>query len=347
MTTSAIPLLGLEPNSANDRKRAKDTSTSPTSRKPPTTAKSIILAEGGDVVLVVGSPPSVEIMVSCSWLTRFSPVFKGMLTGRFAEGQIKRSPEQPQHIVLPDDDAKAILDLCNLLYHRVTEYSSTPLTANRMSALVSAADKYDCLSVLRLQILALVGMHFDKVPTQRGLEQAVLRAATAYLLGERKFFKLATNQLIVHFNSPLSRLRREPGGEILPTSALLAMAEKRSHAQRVISSQLGTGGYACDCGDVVGTCEYHNDLLETFNVQTWPPEFGAGGRTLAEMLEAMRKERTLVAVDDDCCGALKVDLMGVVDEVERICEGLCIECTRADAHEVSGKVCRHVMEESA
>lgn len=230
---------------------------------------------------------------------------------------------------------------------QVTDIVSAPLTAQRLFALVSAADKYDCLPAFRLQIRALMDMHFDKVAEQPGLEQAVLRAATAYLLRDRKYFQLATNQLIVRFNPPMSSLRREPGGDILPTSALLAIGEKRSYAQRVIDSRLGQGGYACDCGEVVGGCEYHDDLLGTFGVHIWPPEFRAGEVTVAQMLETMKKERALASADQDCCGIVKVDFMELADEVEGICEGLCVESVRADAHEDSGKPCKHASRESA
>lgn len=273
-----------------------------------------------------------------------------MLSGRFAEGQVKRSPEHPQHVELPDDNPRAVSDVCHLLYHKVSHLTDTSLPAIRLYHLVTVADKYDCLDVLRLQIRALIQTHFDGL-SKRDWEKSALRAGAAFLLGDAKYFKLATQQLITHFNEKLSGLRKLKGGDMLSASALLIMAEKRAKAQRLIGTRLAEDNLDCDCGGHAR--ERHEEKLEIFRLSSWPPAFEPGSKAVAYMVDRMKEVKVLS--DDDygygggygshCCHSF--DLLEVAEQVAEVCEGLCLLCVREDAGDVGGGDCKHESKKKA
>ena len=301
-------------------------------------AEKIILDPRGDVVLLAGSPPTHSVTVSFACIAAASPVFTALLSGPFSEGQVKRSIEQPQQVALPEDDAQAISDICHLLYHQVTDLQdASPLSAERLYQLIKTADKYDCLGVLRFQVCALAQAHFDHPDSKPTCGELVLRTAAAYLLDEPKYFRIATTQLVTCSNEPLSACRKLEGGEILSGGALLIMSEQRSKAHRAIISGLCDGEFCGLCEDGVASFEYREELERTFNTTSWPPSSEKDWKTIAEMLEGMRKTKYL------SCGAgcRRVDFLELAEEVEGICKGLCIVCAKEDQLDLDDGKCKH------
>lgn len=276
------------------------------------TTEIIDLDPQGEILLETGSPPLTQIKVSALRLIDASPVFKHMLSGHFAEGQIQRSREHPQHLDLPDDNSLAVSDLGHLLYLKAQHLSKKALGAERLYNLVQAADKYGCVEILRLQLQALMQMHFDSVKGLH-LESSVPRAATTYLLMDAKHFNRATSDLISESNKPLSAIRKLKCGDGLPASALLAMTEKRQRATHRFQARLSESSLECDgCG----ADGFQGDLLLTFDVESWPPTFEESrDDIIADRVRQMRAEAYL-ATDKDfasngsCC---RIDLLHVAD----------------------------------
>src|SRR5438045_1944416 len=88
----------------------------------------IILDPDGDAILQVGENPThqsndegsgcaLQIRISTKLLAMSSPVFKAMLSGRFAEGQLPFTKENPPSLVLPEDDPDAVRNYCKIIHH--------------------------------------------------------------------------------------------------------------------------------------------------------------------------------------------------------------------------------------
>lgn len=267
-----------------------------------------------------------------------------MLDGPFAEGQPQRSAVSPQELVLHDDDSSAVCDICGLLYHKVKRLTRDPLSAAALYYLIKAADKYDCLSTMRLQILGLMHTRFDCY-TEHNWKDSVLHAAAAYLFKDAKFFETATRHLIMNFNEPLSGVRKLDGGEVLPVSALLAMAERRAKAQRTISVNLTEYHVDFLCGCLVSrSSDYMSSLQDALRLSSWPPSFNAKHDTIESITATLKSIKLLsgyFANDCDPDGVGRVNVVEQVEGIEAMCRGLCIECVREDSGEVAGSTCRH------
>lgn len=309
----------------------------------PPKIQEITLASTGDIILLPGATPPSKIKVSFDKLTAASPVFKRMLTGRFAEGQSKRSSLDPQTVPLPDDDAKAVNDMCHLIYHQTQHLTEAPLPADRLFHLVLVTDKYDCMEMLRLQLCALIQWHFDGLSSKLSWEKSALHAGTACILRDAKFFALATSQLMTHFNQPLSGLSKLPGGDVFSPNALLAMAEKRASAQHSLSAELAsvTPTGDCDCYNESDYCEGLAELVP--GDAQWPPSFNTHCETtLAKILETLEEQRYAIRVDGCTCGFDRGEVWEAAEDAREVCKGLCLECVRGDSQSVPNKRwCEH------
>ena len=102
----------------------------------------------GDTILLVGpADQSTPMRVSSKILTLASPVFKAMLSTRFAEGQSPASSTQPRTILLPEDNARIMLAVFQKLhFHTVSiEDFDTPST---IAELALVCDEYDLAKAL-------------------------------------------------------------------------------------------------------------------------------------------------------------------------------------------------------
>ena len=102
----------------------------------------------GDLVLAVG-PKGQEFKVSRVALRLASPVFKAMLTSRFAEATASV-------VQLRDDDAVAMRYLL-LVTHLQFRKVPTTMTLGELATLAKLCDKYDCATVVEDRISVLVG----------------------------------------------------------------------------------------------------------------------------------------------------------------------------------------------
>ncbi|KAI5360468.1 putative SKP1/BTB/POZ domain superfamily protein [Septoria linicola] len=153
------------------------------------------IAERGDLILHVGGTKDAKrqdvkkLLVSSAILIQLSKVFAAPLGPHFREGQASRSESDPHVIELPEDNANAIEDMCNLLHLNVVGDLSRPKAksdAPRVLCLAVAIDKYDLVDVLRLQWLGLLHAISTEGPQ--------LVAAAAYVLDQPDAFWAATRR---------------------------------------------------------------------------------------------------------------------------------------------------------
>lgn len=111
-----------------------------------------ILDNEGDIMLIVGSSDPCHIRVSSKILSLASDVFKAMFSPHFREGSSLRCVENTTAelivIALPEDDATAMLSLCQLLHYQIDMVDPYP-DATDLLALATICDKYDCAHAIR------------------------------------------------------------------------------------------------------------------------------------------------------------------------------------------------------
>lgn len=178
------------------------------------------IAPYGDIILVVGEEKARgKLRVSSAVLTVQSPVFAAMLGPHFREGQGQASTQAPKEILLPDDPATAMSDLCNLLHLKTPAALMCP-GAWSILKLAKAIDKYGCHEALTLQSQALLFRWLDAFPDLIEEDPLCHLAAAAYLLGHGSFFKIFTNRLMTIDTRPYSRLLKYDAGQIVSAPAL-------------------------------------------------------------------------------------------------------------------------------
>lgn len=87
-----------------------------------------------------------RLLVSAKALSLASTVFKSMFDPRFAEGT-RISQANPGCVLLPEDNAEAMIALCYILHHRSQNVSET-LSLALFEKLAIVADKYNSVSSL-------------------------------------------------------------------------------------------------------------------------------------------------------------------------------------------------------
>lgn len=206
-------------------------------------------------------------------------------------------PQNPQNAPLPHDNADALVLLCSLVYHKVARKGKKPLSIDELFHLAQLADEYECTASLSLQIFALLDAHFWQ-GLDRDWRKAVLRAATAYLFKQAKFFQAATFDLITKYNRPFSEARQVAGSDELPTAAFLIMSETRARGQQSVTKTLGEGGTCGGCGLQLEKDGYIDVVKSNFQLASWPPGFQVdGGETIADFIERMRELEELDIAD--------------------------------------------------
>ena len=167
-------------------------------------------------------------------------------------------------------------------------------------------------------------------------------AGAAYLMGDAAPFENATKNLMCAHNTNVSSLRKAEGGDLLPWSGLLDMAQRRCRAQRTLSSGLARtwdeiNDAKCDC-----VCDFHRQPVDD-SVSQWPPLFGDKNVTLANLAKQMRDQVRTESCEEcrSIYGNGYIYLRALAEKVEDICKGLCILCAAEEKFEVDGYRCRH------
>jgi hypothetical protein len=107
---------------------------------------SVPIAAHGDVYLLVG-PDSKRLRVSSHILRNGSTYFSNLFGPNFAEGQ-NLSSSDPEEVLMPDDDARAVEMICNIIHLRNNAVPPS-LAPEEVFEIAVAADKFDCTSALK------------------------------------------------------------------------------------------------------------------------------------------------------------------------------------------------------
>lgn len=156
--------------------------------------KGIEIASDGDVVLVVG-PNETRIRVSSRSMIGASKPFSAMFSPDWKEGRNLLSQDEPVDVHLPEDDPQALKLICALIHHR-NEAVPRKLSPVEVFRVAVAADKYDCVSVLKF-----ASETWLRLREMNAQDMAFLTTA-AYILRNTEAFKELTKALVLSYEGP-------------------------------------------------------------------------------------------------------------------------------------------------
>ncbi|KAK5717005.1 hypothetical protein LTR17_016147 [Elasticomyces elasticus] len=307
------------------------------------------IVRDGDVVLRIGTPPTMKLLVSSTTLIEASKVFAALLGPNFNEGQKPRTPEKPVEVALPEDDADSIADMCRLLHGKPAPKLERLVLAKRILQFAVAVDKYACVGPLRLSVQGLLLGYLESHahPSFRDIGSI---AASAYLLRHPRAFLITTKRLIMEGTAWFSLLAAEDYGHIIPMKALMQMEEKRTAARLRILRELPQMGMPdCDeCDDEGEDCDnrdclYNASLCKAFGVSSWPPDLQdevSINEALGQIksLGNLRRGGPTCEHTDAFEEVPRWQFRNFVTTIEGMCKGLCLGCVRDGAADLK-KAC--------
>ncbi|KAK3703174.1 hypothetical protein LTR37_014651 [Vermiconidia calcicola] len=312
------------------------------------------IASSGDVVLLVGKQIKVKLIVSTTVLTDTSKVFAALLGPMFREGQGLASSPQPKEIALPDDDPAAMSDLCHLLHNKpifgMIQKDAMAASA-RILAFAVVCDKYTCAEALLLQAKAI--LHEWQMDCEGPTMTSTFRITVAsYLLGHKAVFKSPTEALALKATRSLRVFHKSINNCRLTFT--ITIQEKMAQAQDKITVGLPRLG--------MPTCEHHpgrgwgshsvnydqaylDALCTAFRVPCWPPQFGVEDRqfTIFKAIRVIEKVEGIDLSSGTCIctfaidEVLAVDIKDLAQELNDICDGLCLWCVREGKTDLASK----------
>lgn len=181
-----------------------------------------LLADDGDVILVVGSTEE-RIRVCSVTLSRASRVFAALFGPHFREGQQFRNSSNPVEIELPDDAADDVTFICRALHFQAPSLDDKGPKegAKKLLSLAIAVDKYALTNAFLHTAHTLMRIWLDshEVPVADHYDIANV-ATAAYLFNEPHCFMLATRRLIRDTNAEITLLCTQPCARLLPIQVL-------------------------------------------------------------------------------------------------------------------------------
>lgn len=186
---------------------------------------------GGDMILLVGHAGTKRrLLVSSTILLGASKYFGNLLGPNWAEGQTEGSTEHPKEIQLPDDDARAMSDMCNLIHGKEVDGLLKDVALERIVALAFLIDFYDCSEALRTQSEKILDAHCWKdIPVDFEVHGQLLLAS--YLLRCCWEFKHLSSMLVCKTNQEYDDIWDRKWADSLPTewTSKLRLWIRKSH----------------------------------------------------------------------------------------------------------------------
>lgn len=148
----------------------------------------------GNQPLAVHKP---KLLVSSSYLSRGSPVFRELLEPLLHNRQVSGAANTPLELTLQDDQRGAITDLCILLHGGSPPDLLAMSCSSRILAFAKVAHKYGCASYFSFHAQALLYQALHDSSFANNLSQTLHEiAAAAYLFDNARLFELATARLV-------------------------------------------------------------------------------------------------------------------------------------------------------
>ncbi|KAI9694264.1 MAG: hypothetical protein M1820_009067 [Bogoriella megaspora] len=164
--------------------------------------KTLVLAQDGDLVLIVGdSDKQMGIKVNSALLRAASKVFNAMLGPQFAEGQYF-DKSNLKDVPLPEDDPGAMAALCSIIHYRNDLLEELP-EARKIFFMAVLADRYDCTTLLR----QTSQYWFTFSPTV--VYDWACMIAAAYVLNNEQGFQKFAEKLVLEYDLPYGNLHHQ------------------------------------------------------------------------------------------------------------------------------------------
>lgn len=153
----------------------------------------IIIDPNGDITLVLGTQ---KALVNSTCLRLASPVFKAMLSPKYAEGS--RLEKTGATEIALEDDPPAMLVILNTLHLRNRVVPAT-MEPTELHAVAMLADKYDMVTAIlpwaRLWLSPWKSYSIDDIQyQQKGYEKML---AVSWIFEEEQIFRKATHKLVL------------------------------------------------------------------------------------------------------------------------------------------------------
>ncbi|KAH7359199.1 hypothetical protein B0T11DRAFT_330903 [Plectosphaerella cucumerina] len=203
-----------------------------------------------DICLVLPSG-ELKILANVAVLRNASPVFHAMLGPDYLEGQTMNNTESTPEIDLPEDDAKAMLLLMQIIHMRYGELRDAVahpeflIDSVRDTAIL--ADKYDVCQAVSLSFHVLARL--DKVPEMEDMGDLWSILSASYIVGNRDAFRASSARLIMFCNVAYSTVAftiSQTGGSragSMPRQAdmsiCMMLEEKRARMRAKVSEMIG------------------------------------------------------------------------------------------------------------
>lgn len=138
-----------------------------------------------------------------------SKPFSAMFSPEWKEGRSPPNQDEPVHVHLPEDDPKALKLICAVIHHR-NEAVPRNLSPVEVFRVAVAADKYDCVDVLKFASETWLWLR-----EMNAHDMAFLTTA-AYILRNAEAFKELTKALILSYDGPYVALCCEQMESAMP-----------------------------------------------------------------------------------------------------------------------------------
>lgn len=168
------------------------------------------IAPTGDIILVVGEEET-RLRVHSLCMRTASTVFDAMFGPHFWEGQ-PSDGGSPKEIPVPDDDANAMIFICNVIHHR-NDVLPDVLQPAELADIALAADKYDCLLTLKYAMSERLDW---EEPVTSSCLGSLLTAA--YVFDNSNAFQRVTRRLVTGLSEPYHGLVKKERDGIIPWS---------------------------------------------------------------------------------------------------------------------------------
>jgi hypothetical protein len=162
------------------------------------TNTSVPISANGDVYLLVG-PDSKRLRVCSQILRNASTYFSNLFGPNFAEGQ-NLSSSDPKEVPMPDDDARAVETICNIIHLR-NDAVPLSLAPEEVLEIAVTADKLDCASAVKLA--SILWLQTSGTEVQVVSELAHLMGAAYILDNGDAFGKITLAMMMRHKESYL------------------------------------------------------------------------------------------------------------------------------------------------
>ncbi|UJO20312.1 uncharacterized protein CLAFUR5_10010 [Fulvia fulva] len=309
-----------------------------------TSTTGVVIASAGDVLLKVGADGEErKLLVSSEVLRSCSFYFKALTGDKFREVQVARSAQSPQIIVLQEDDAQAMEDLCLLLHgqeptgfrNAMTKDASADAvvaSVNRILSLAVAIDKYDCVGRLRLQCSGLLFEWLEACGQKPEPERWLAQLVTAsYLLDNKHVFRI-TAERITKETLKLPNDKDWPTAvprKMMPERVTDAIAAKGDRSAVIFATRLRSSLYeSCplECSDCRSQVDCAYEWQSMHTDEPWQLSIKGSMEQMQEIADDMCSSHE---GDDrlEMQEALE-DLGEIRSDIDRATSGLCLKCVR-------------------